>query len=353
MKDKKLFLQTGIIICLVIAIISILFINNNKNLNKINQFYKYVVNDREVEVIFVRKFQNYADKNLKEDDYNNLVRGLDKNSKKTVDKILANVKLISSKKHGDVLYLYTNRDLENLSYYYDKISQIKKYNTMGQVIYDYNKMLIPEVVPEKHILVYGCDYKYIKNKKKVRQGDIIDAGAYVGDSSLVLAKYTDKNVYAFEPVLKNFMLLNNTIKLNNSKNIVPVKLGLGDKTEINFINKSNLIPSAASIKYDVTAHFDKEKIDMVKLDDFVKANNLNVSLIKSDIEGFEQELLRGAENTIKTQKPVLVISIYHSADDFFHIKTMIEKWNLGYKFKIVKSKPDNVLLETVLIAEVR
>ena len=122
---------------------------------------------------------------------------------------------------------------------------------------------------------------------------------------------------------------------------------------VNFINKSNLIPSAASIKYDVTAHFDKEKIDMVKLDDFVKANNLNVSLIKSDIEGFEQELLRGAENTIKTQKPVLVISIYHSADDFFHIKTMIEKWNLGYKFKIVKSKPDNVLLETVLIAEVR
>ena len=40
--------------------------------------------------------------------------------------------------------------------------------------------------------------------------------------------------------------------------------------------------------------------------------------------------------TIKKDKPVLAISIYHSANDFFYIKRYIEEMNLGYKFYIKK-----------------
>ena len=39
-------------------------------------------------------------------------------------------------------------------------------------------------------------------------------------------------------------------------------------------------------------------------------------------------------------------------DDFFNIKPMIESWDLGYEFKIVKPVDGAIILETMLIAEV-
>nr|WP_152655876.1 FkbM family methyltransferase [Brachyspira hyodysenteriae] len=79
---------------------------------------------------------------------------------------------------------------------------------------------------------------------------------------------------------------------------------------------------------------------------------MKVGLIKTDLEGFEQPFLRGALNTIKKQKPILIISIYHNYNDFFDIKPMIEELNLGYKFKIAKSNDFELIRETKLIAEV-
>lgn len=56
-----------------------------------------------------------------------------------------------------------------------------------------------------------------------------------------------------------------------------------------------------------------EEISIITLDSFVEENNIRVGLIKVDIEGSEQDFLKGAEKTIKTQKPFLLISIYHNA----------------------------------------
>ena len=55
--------------------------------------------------------------------------------------------------------------------------------------------------------------------------------------------------------------------------------------------------------------------------------------------------------TITTQRPILYLSIYHNADDFFNVKPMIEKFDLGYKFKIAKVPNGGIIVETALIAE--
>ena len=92
---------------------------------------------------------------------------------------------------------------------------------------------------------------------------------------------------------------------------------------------------------------------MVTLDSYVKENNIEVGLIKTDLEGFEQPFLRGAIETIKEQKPVLIISIYHNYSDFFEIKPMLENLNLGYKFKIIEPKAlESAIVSTLLLAEV-
>ena len=61
----------------------------------------------------------------------------------------------------------------------------------------------------------------------------------------------------------------------------------------------------------------------------------SVSLIKMDVEGYEEQTLLGAEKTIKKYKPVLLISCYHDMQaptgQMFRIKKYIESLNLGYK----------------------
>ena len=85
----------------------------------------------------------------------------------------------------------------------------------------------------------------------------------------------------------------------------------------------------------------------------MKENNIEVGLIKTDLEGFEQSFLKVALETIKEQKPVLIISIYHNYSDFFEIKPMIENLNLGYKFKIIEPKAQGgAIVSTLLLAEV-
>ena len=96
-----------------------------------------------------------------------------------------------------------------------------------------------------------------------------------------------------------------------------------------------------------------ESVPLGTLDRYEETHPMDVGLIKVDIEGAEQSFLRGARRTIEKYKPVLLMSIYHNADDFFNIKPMIESWNLGYKFRIHKPIDYSVSREVLLIAEVR
>lgn len=186
------------------------------------------------------------------------------------------------------------------------------------------------------------DLEYLGNK------DIIDAGAYIGDSSLAFTKFTSANVYAFEPFEESFNKMLENIKLNDVDNIVPVKASLSDKNgeEKIYLSGDNVqgITSDESFRC-----YDKSfTVETMTIDKFVEENNLNVGFIKVDVEGTEQRLLKGAIETIKSQKPLLILSIYHNPNDFFEIKPWIEKLDLGYNFKISKERPWTFFADTVL-----
>lgn len=69
---------------------------------------------------------------------------------------------------------------------------------------------------------------------------------------------------------------------------------------------------------------ENEEVEIITLDSYVAEHKIQVGFIKVDIEGFEMEFLKGAKETICTQKPTMLISIYHSLNDFFEIKPLIE-----------------------------
>ncbi|WP_297570126.1 hypothetical protein [Helicobacter sp. UBA3407] len=47
----------------------------------------------------------------------------------------------------------------------------------------------------------------------------------------------------------------------------------------------------------------------------------------------------------------MLLSIYHNGSDFFDIKPMIESWDLGYQFKIIKPIDYTISIEAALFCE--
>lgn len=191
------------------------------------------------------------------------------------------------------------------------------------------------------------DKEFIKNK------DIIDAGAFTGDTALPLSKLTNGQVYAFEPFDESFELLKKNIVDNEIKNITPIKKSLGNINgeRILYLSGDNIqgITSDANARdYDT-----KIKVKEITIDRFVEENYINVGFITIDVEGAERDLLNGAINTIKTQKPILNISIYHSVNDFFEIIPWIANLDLDYEFKVYKEQPWPFLADTVVQCKVK
>ncbi|MFA0026124.1 FkbM family methyltransferase, partial [Vibrio sp. 10N.261.49.A5] len=149
-----------------------------------------------------------------------------------------------------------------------------------------------------------------------------------------------------------FDLAKKTVEYNNlDEKIVLNKLALGDKRE----NQTIQVADDFSSFYHRSDNEDKietEVVNIETLDDYVARNNIDVGVIKVDVEGYEEKLLDGAIRTITRDKPALILSIYHSSEQFFWIKNKIEELDLGYTFKIRKPLDRSIIVDTMLIAEV-
>ena len=80
-------------------------------------------------------------------------------------------------------------------------------------------------------------------------------------------------------------------------------------------------------------------VETITLDDFVKKNNLErVDFIKADIEGFERNMLSGAQETLKNFAPKLALCTYHLPDDPEVMTKLIMQANPNYKIFYGKKK---------------
>ena len=279
-----------------------------------------------------------------------LISGLDNESRNTVSDIIHRMGMIAdgNKSLQDV---YTQREQEEFVRMNDEFSS--KIVKLNDNLYYYNGYYLPVNQFDSSVFFtrYGIDK--LTTLDSVRNKHIIDAGGYVGDTALLFSSYTDKNIHVFEASPSNMDIIRETIRLNHLDNIVPVSKALGEKSgtatfSLGERNSCNSLVERPGYNYP-----DHIEVPVVTLDDYVRENDLEVGLIKVDIEGGEQLLLRGAVETIRTQHPILLISIYHSANDFFEIKPMIEKMCGKYTFRIVKPANPAIVLETILLAEVR
>lgn len=186
-----------------------------------------------------------------------------------------------------------------------------------------------------------CDEEYFDEKIVLKEDEVfIDCGGFDGDSALRFVeqcggKYQD--IIIFEPELSKKAAIEKSMG-NNPYHLY--SLGVWSKnTKLYF----NAMGTGSS---HVSEERGKYIIETVALDEIVYDEK--PTYIKMDVEGAEQEALKGCRKIIQTYKPKLAVCIYHKPDDLYKIPIMIKEMNPEYKLYVRQYA--NAWFDTVLYA---
>ena len=139
---------------------------------------------------------------------------------------------------------------------------------------------------------------------------LIDIGAHIGFYS-ILTSDCFKQVYSYEPNFRNYQKLLKNVKQNElERKIKTFNHGLGEKQQKlkgTSANKGELIQTSGfSIsKNNKTG----EDVLILRGDDAIKLVNENIT-VKIDVEGYEYNVLKGLEATLKNNNCFIQIEIW-------------------------------------------
>lgn len=189
------------------------------------------------------------------------------------------------------------------SWLYKKIFHVAFGNTDKEIVFRGKKFLLPTKDTSMVPSIMNGDYEefelslyeYLLKKNYV----VLDIGANLGIYAVLgSAKVGPKgSIHSFEPVPENLKYLRHNKKLNQASNIKINPAGIGDKggrVKIYLADKNVGTHSmgGSSTKKHIW-------VDIETIDDYVKRNDLEVNLIKMDIEGYEGHAVRGATKTLR------------------------------------------------------
>lgn len=166
----------------------------------------------------------------------------------------------------------------------------------------------------------------------------LDLGAYDGDTVREVLSYTSGNfasITAVEPDPKNYKkLIQKTPQARCLNKGVYSFCG-----EIAFSTEASRNSSVSSAG--------KRIVEVDTIDNIV--GDSPVSYIKMDVEGSEREALLGGKNTIRSQRPRLLISAYHKMWDIFELINLLHSIEPGYNIYL-RHQPYVPNWETNIIA---
>lgn len=150
---------------------------------------------------------------------------------------------------------------------------------------------------------YQQRYRYYIFNNIPRKRTMIDIGANIGIFARPSAELFER-VICFEPVFKNFEVLQKN--LENYNNVELHNLGLGDKDQIVTFELQTLKCGHTKQveEFVPNPEFEKHTGELTTLDRF---NFQSVDWIKIDVEGFENAVLEGSRDTIQRNRPWLLL----------------------------------------------
>ncbi|MEQ8464851.1 FkbM family methyltransferase [Coleofasciculus sp. E1-EBD-02] len=174
---------------------------------------------------------------------------------------------------------------------------------------------------------------------------IFDIGAHTGQFSIAInALFPNARIYSFEPLPDCFNKLQK--RMENKRNFDGFNFAIGDQSHEVELKCSSFTASSSFLKMtDVHKaafpHTRKNvplKVKVESLDSIVAKEKISIiepCLIKIDVQGYEEYVLRGGENTIK-QATVIIIEtsfeeLYQGQPLFNDIYSWLRQWGFTYK----------------------
>lgn len=163
---------------------------------------------------------------------------------------------------------------------------------------------------------YGLQYLPDFARRCLANRDVVDAGSHDGTSArFFLENCPVQRVFCFEPDPANHVLLDrNTRAEQASGRLVASTVALSDRSGLARMRQAGVGSSCAKaeLAYGPTVLVKAEPLDSVLRDH----PDAQIGLIKLDVEGDAVPALQGAMRTIRTHRPILIVSFYHTPGEF-------------------------------------
>jgi FkbM family methyltransferase len=250
---------------------------------------------------------------------------------------------------------YSHKIINNLRKKY--INQYQKQENSWIIINDFDGNLKFKLDPSSYIgsLIYWRGYHSVNEislmKKILKQNmTFVDIGANQGEYTIFAAKrLIQGQVISFEPLSTSYNHLKENIKLNQFNNVMTYNFALSDTKGYAKIYTSDDLEIHSSFNEGLSSLYQSnyrnallEKVEVEVFDRVWKNhNNLSLDIIKIDVEGSELPVLKGAINTIKKYKPLIILEINEETFQeagYAKDELIIFLENLNYKFSLIKPK---------------
>lgn len=151
---------------------------------------------------------------------------------------------------------------------------------------------------------------------------VVDCGAAEGLFTFVGERKASR-VFAFEPLPKFVTALNKNFE--HSSKVVLYPFALGHKEQKSRLT-NNEIFSAISPEGSID-------IEIKTLDSTLLSLSEPITFIKADVEGFEFQVLLGAEELIKRYRPKIALTVYHRQNNICQIEDFLAQLQPEYRFE--------------------
>ncbi|NKB31884.1 MAG: FkbM family methyltransferase [Pseudomonadales bacterium] len=145
----------------------------------------------------------------------------------------------------------------------------------------------------------------------------VDIGANIGQHSLFMSNYADR-VFAFEPFSAVSSKLKRHISLNTIDNIQLEETALSDQSEaLEFYAPTGRNQGIGSFDASTATkgNVATSNLNLIRGDEFFSdQTQYSLDLIKIDVEGFEKKVIAGLQNTLRSQRPVVVCEIRYGQE---------------------------------------
>lgn len=172
-----------------------------------------------------------------------------------------------------------------------------------------------------------------------KKGDVCyDIGGYRGFYTGVMAMNGAKEVFVFEPLPNNIQQIEKVISLNSKSKIKLIKNAISEETgnAVFELMPYDSMGKLSSSEFQKTTRGNHTiNVTVETIDNLVTNNIINPpNLIKIDVEGVEETVLKGGKATLKKYNPILLIEI-HSHEIGKKCYSILKE--IGYNVKVVGS----------------